>query len=235
MSAFGDPEELAPVALAPTEPKPEQANLFEAETTRPRNGHRQEAKEGRGHPRKASKAASDDALFDQFWAVYPRQVAKLAARKAWDKAVEIAPAEKIIAGARRYARERQDANPQYTKHPATWLNGGGWMDAPGANRPHHEKTFGELTEEMGRKIDEDNGLVPGTTELHREAEHRRACLRELYRGMGSDEILAEELAKLDKELAEGLARLADSKCAADNAAPVNGFDLDLPPDEYTRH
>jgi hypothetical protein len=236
-----DPKELAPEALAPR-PNPE-LDLFEAGKPQPAevhmNGcHRQQAKEGRGHPRKEAGQQVDDA-FERFWAVYPKLVGKLAARKAFDKALKIATAEKIIAGARRYASERHDQNEQYTKHPTTWLNAGGWMDAPGANRPHHEKTMAELTDEISRQIDEDNGLAPGTTELQRDFEHRRAGLRELYpawMGKEGEEMLAKELAQLDKELAEGLARLAESsKCAADNAAPVNGFDLDLAPDEYTRH
>ena len=38
-----------------------------------------------------------------------------------------------LAGAQRYAAERKDQDPKYTKHPATWLNGGCWEDeAPGA-------------------------------------------------------------------------------------------------------
>jgi len=35
-----------------------------------------------------------------------------------------------IAGAQRYAVERQGQPPKYTKHPATWLNGGCWEDDP---------------------------------------------------------------------------------------------------------
>lgn len=64
--------------------------------------------------------------FDDFWAVYPRRVAKLDAQKAFAKALKIAPAEDIIAGARRYAAGARE--PQFTKHPATWLRSGCWMD-----------------------------------------------------------------------------------------------------------
>lgn len=78
--------------------------------------------------RQASKAST--AAFDQFWTIYPKRVGKLAAAKAWDKALKQATADQIIDGARRYAVERQDENPQYTKHPSTWLNGGHWMDDP---------------------------------------------------------------------------------------------------------
>jgi hypothetical protein len=74
-----------------------------------------------------------DAAFARFWAVYPKRVAKEAARKAFAKAVEgVGNADILIAGAQRYAAERQGEPPRYTKHPATWLNGGCWEDeAPG--------------------------------------------------------------------------------------------------------
>jgi hypothetical protein len=72
-----------------------------------------------------------DEAFESFWAVYPRKVAKEAARRAHAKAVEngVEP-ETLIAGAQRYAVERQGEPPRYTKHPATWLNGGCWLDEP---------------------------------------------------------------------------------------------------------
>ena len=79
-------------------------------------------------------AADDGEAFDRFWVVYPKRVTKEAARKAFAKAVENGTdAEALIAGAQRYAVERQGQDPKYTKHPATWLNGGCWEDeAPGA-------------------------------------------------------------------------------------------------------
>ncbi|KQP53040.1 hypothetical protein ASF34_01320 [Methylobacterium sp. Leaf106] len=40
----------------------------------------------------------------------------------------------LMAGVARYAAERTDEEPQYTKHPKTWLNGGHWADEP-APRP----------------------------------------------------------------------------------------------------
>lgn len=66
--------------------------------------------------------------FDDFWAIYPRKVAKGAARKAWDKAVKRAPPDTIIAGTRAYADARQGQDAQYTAHPASWLNAERWTD-----------------------------------------------------------------------------------------------------------
>jgi hypothetical protein len=76
-------------------------------------------------------ADAADAGFDEFWAVYPRKVAKLAAQKAYDKAIEAgASAAALIAGAKRYAIEREGQDPRYSKHPSTWLHAGCWQDEP---------------------------------------------------------------------------------------------------------
>jgi hypothetical protein len=71
--------------------------------------------------------------FDDFWHIFPRRVAKLAAKRAWDKALKHFPEVEILDGAKRYAVERGHEDPKFTKHPSTWLNGGCWMDDPGAN------------------------------------------------------------------------------------------------------
>lgn len=70
-----------------------------------------------------------DPEFDAFWAIYPRRVAKLAARKAWTKATRLATAAEIIAGAERY-RDDPGRTDRYTAHPASWLNAGRWTDDP---------------------------------------------------------------------------------------------------------
>lgn len=66
--------------------------------------------------------------FDAFWAQFPRRIAKLDAQRAYLKALKLAPAEDILAGAIRYATQVKGKDPQFTKYPAGWLRGGGWMD-----------------------------------------------------------------------------------------------------------
>lgn len=68
--------------------------------------------------------------FDAFYAIYPRRVGPEAARRAWDKAIKLAPATEIIAGAVRYRDDprRQAKDVEFTAHPATWLNQGRWAD-----------------------------------------------------------------------------------------------------------
>jgi hypothetical protein len=64
--------------------------------------------------------------FDQFWAAYPRRIAKGHARAAFDKAIRKTTIEKMLSAIADYIRfkpERIDF-----KHPATWLNGECWDD-----------------------------------------------------------------------------------------------------------
>ncbi len=64
--------------------------------------------------------------FKAFWAVYPRRVGKLAAVKAYQKALTLATHEEIMAGVERYIKTK----PAYADwcHPKTFLSQGRWMD-----------------------------------------------------------------------------------------------------------
>ena len=76
--------------------------------------------------------------FAAFWQAYPRRVAKGAAEKAYRRIIrdrEATEAE-LLAGAMRYAAQRDGEDPRFTKHPATWLNGKCWTDeTPTNSRP----------------------------------------------------------------------------------------------------
>jgi hypothetical protein len=80
-------------------------------------------------PIKKNPAIVFDA-FEDFWRVYPRHVAKAAARKAFAKAVKVAGVEAVMAGARRFASDPNLPDPQFVPHPSTWLNQGRWEDEP---------------------------------------------------------------------------------------------------------
>ncbi len=64
--------------------------------------------------------------FDTFWQAYPRKIGKLAAMKAYRKALTLAKPEEILAGVKLYIENK----PDYADwcHPTTWLNAGRWMD-----------------------------------------------------------------------------------------------------------
>jgi hypothetical protein len=79
-----------------------------------------------------AESSSVSDRFDDFWAVYPRRVAKQRAIRAWAKAVkgkDAAEVTVIISAAAVYAEHQlQPGRSKFTKHPATWLNDGGWDD-----------------------------------------------------------------------------------------------------------
>ncbi|WP_282795154.1 hypothetical protein [Streptomyces sp. CC224B] len=63
--------------------------------------------------------------FDDFWAAYPRRVAKGAARNAWARALKRgADPAAITAAATRHAAQWRAAHtePRFIPYPATWLN-----------------------------------------------------------------------------------------------------------------
>jgi len=65
--------------------------------------------------------------FDEFWNIYPRKVGKRDAEKAYAKALTVASAEEILAGAQKYATDPNRVDT-FTAHPSTWLNQGRWAD-----------------------------------------------------------------------------------------------------------
>lgn len=67
---------------------------------------------------------------DRFWREYPRRIAKKAAMRALEKVKrEGVLWLKLIAAVRLYAQHcAARGEPEYIKHPATWLNGGCWED-----------------------------------------------------------------------------------------------------------
>jgi hypothetical protein len=80
----------------------------------------------------AGEAKKDSDSFAEFWSLYPRRVAKLAAQRAFAAALKRgASAAALIAGAQRYASERAGQDSKFTAHPSSWLNAGRYDDEPG--------------------------------------------------------------------------------------------------------
>jgi hypothetical protein len=89
--------------------------------------------EKRKEEEKESPLRSDDwpkDYGDQFWQAYPRKTEKLSAMKklATLRKSGIVTFADLMAGVKRYAAAGTE--PQYTKHPTTWLNAGCWADEP---------------------------------------------------------------------------------------------------------
>jgi Helix-turn-helix domain len=89
--------------------------------------------------------------FDEFYRVYPRQVARGAAENAYKRIIAngaATPAE-MHNGAMRYAAERTGEPERFTKHPATWLNGQCWKDAPAASAGRTSSNVEKLMAQCG--------------------------------------------------------------------------------------
>jgi hypothetical protein len=83
-------------------------------------------------PRKIASVVPDS--FNTFWDAYPRHKSKGAAEKAYIAALKIASAAELLAGAQRYATERNGQDPNFTKYPASWINAKCWTDEPAGGR-----------------------------------------------------------------------------------------------------
>ena len=76
-----------------------------------------------------SVSADTEILFENFWSSYPRKTGKGGARKAFLKAIKTHEPEKIIQGAKQFSSTNK-SDPEFTPHPATWLNQERWADEP---------------------------------------------------------------------------------------------------------
>jgi hypothetical protein len=102
-------------------------------------GEKEDGRRQVDHSSSAPDSSDTDACFVEFYAKYPKRVARAAAEKAYRGAMKkgATPAE-IFAGAMRaaeaYQLDAQRRGPetahQFAKNPATWLNGGCWDDDP---------------------------------------------------------------------------------------------------------
>ena len=79
----------------------------------------------------AKPGPAEHPAFAEFWAAYPRRIARADALKAWTAAVKTAKGPgPVIAGARAYAARCRAAATaaQYIAYPATWLRAERWND-----------------------------------------------------------------------------------------------------------
>ena len=65
--------------------------------------------------------------FEDFWALFPRKVAKLDARKSWARIPESCHLEILVALVE-WRRVWADKDYEYLPYPATWLRGERWTD-----------------------------------------------------------------------------------------------------------
>lgn len=82
------------------------------------------------NPRSLRKSTGEP-LFDEFWEVFPRKIARAPALKAWKAAVRdgVDP-QTMIAGAKAYAARMRGTEPVFIKYPQGWISGKRWEDEP---------------------------------------------------------------------------------------------------------
>ncbi len=107
--------------------------------------------------------------FDEFWAAWPRKVAKPNGRRAWAKAIKRATPEVIIAAATAYRDNPHRPPAEFIPHPATWLNRDGWddpLDGPRSNgRPTPTQKVVAIAEAGQRFIESRRGGLAPVTSL----------------------------------------------------------------------
>jgi hypothetical protein len=89
--------------------------------------------------------------FIDWYLEYPRKTGRAAAERAYAKARERVSAETLLAGVRAYASDPNRV-PEFTKHPATWLNGGCWDDDPLPARGGSQPDHGQRALAKGREL-----------------------------------------------------------------------------------
>jgi hypothetical protein len=97
-----------------------------------------------------------DDSFREFWAIYPRRVARAVAERAFAAAVEDgADVAAVIEGAKCYAASRVGEPERYTAHASTWLRGKRWLDelpqAAGAVLDNATGEFVEMAKPQQRR------------------------------------------------------------------------------------
>lgn len=119
------PESLFIDSLNPSSLNPDSSNPTPAE---PASQNERRAKPSKPRVSKTMTQAMQDR-FERFYSAYPRKTDRKEAEKAFAK---ISPDEHLLAQMLASIEKAREAGQfrdlQYTKHPATWLNKGSWMD-----------------------------------------------------------------------------------------------------------
>lgn len=91
--------------------------------------------------------------FEDFYAEFPKKKSRADARKAWDQAMKKGfDADEIMSGLRRNLPDLKRKDPQFVKHPASWLRAECWADEPDTlSRPQPRNDGGMADFMMNRR------------------------------------------------------------------------------------
>ena len=96
------------------------------------------------------------ARFERWYGAYPRKDGRIAAEKAYRRALRRATADELDAGLARY---RFSDDPKYIPLPATWLNQGRW-DSSGVPADAPRRAAAPQQSKLGWVLDEVRGSPP---------------------------------------------------------------------------
>tara|TARA_Y100000114_G_scaffold74203_1_gene68043 strand:- start:2999 stop:3601 length:603 start_codon:yes stop_codon:yes gene_type:complete len=82
-------------------------------------------RQGVSEPSNTKEDTKDNILFEKFWSVYPRKIAKKKAKEIFEKHKD---QERIVEGAIKFASLNEMTDEKFIPHPTTWLNGERWND-----------------------------------------------------------------------------------------------------------
>ena len=99
-------------------------------------------------------------MFEQFWSLYPRKIAKKAAQAEWNK-LSTDEQRKCLEVIHNHVKHWKDLNtePQYIPHPRTWLHQGRFDDELEAVTPKQPEIAWWSSEQLilakGREVNLD--------------------------------------------------------------------------------
>ncbi|MBM4469842.1 hypothetical protein GS502_11010 [Rhodococcus hoagii] len=107
-------------------------------------------------PAPTAKAAAEPAGFADWYAAYPRKVARKAAAKAYANARKTHTGAQLLLAVRRYAADPNLPEKKFIPHPSTWLNEGRWDDEPEAApvvlQSRRERQFAEAGDRIAAAV-----------------------------------------------------------------------------------
>lgn len=86
--------------------------------------------------------------FAAWYAVYPLHVGRKKAEESYDRAIRDGVDPAVLVVAAQAYRDNPRRKPDYTAHPATWLNQARWDDDPRSTEPDRMATVTRLAKEM---------------------------------------------------------------------------------------
>jgi hypothetical protein len=116
-------------------------------------------------PKSTAKSKALDVKCLELYNAYPRKKKRPQALRAIRKALSKISFEKLMEAVKKFAKEREGKDPDFTPYPATWFNGDSWDDEPDplfrpqGNSKKVQATTAEGWDEFNEKLRREGRLV----------------------------------------------------------------------------